>query len=167
MSHANALMVLDNLIERLADLPEPDRADARDTLMLTAIENTPCWCLDRSDHWVTLMEERRAKYLELMSGGERTESERMAVFRLVLLQFLDTEGDRLAICGNCGKFFLRIPKMAKGNPVLQVCCSRECSWKFQHLKRMALPDRTIRNRYRREYYQKYLLSPPRSAPFHG
>lgn len=167
MSHANAVMVLDNLIERLADLPEPDRAGARDTLMLTAIENTPCWCLGRSDHWVTLMEERRAKYLELISGGERAESERMAVFRLVLLQFLDTEGDRLAICSNCGKFFLRIPKMAKGRPVLQVCCSRECSWKFQRLKRMALPDRTIRNHYRLEYYQKYLLSPSRSAPFHG
>jgi len=167
MSHANAARVLDNLIERLADLPEPDRAGARDTLMLTAIDNTPCWCLGRSDHWVTLMEERRAKYLELVSGREQAESGWVAVFRLVLLQFLDTEGDRLAVCGNCGKFFLRLSKMAKGKPSLQLCCSRKCSWKFQHLKRIALPDRTIRNRHRCEYYQKYLLSPSRSSPFHG
>jgi hypothetical protein len=165
MSHANAARVLDNLIERLGDLPEPDRTGARDTLMLTAIENTPCSCLGQSDHWLTLMEKRRATYLELMSKGEKVESEWVAVFRLVLIQFLDTEGDRLTICGNCGKFFLRLPKLAKGKPSLQVCCSRECSWKFQRLKRMALWDRTIRSRYRREYYQKYLLSPSRASPF--
>jgi len=167
MSHTNASRVLANLIERLADLPEPDKAGARDTLMLAAIENTPCWCLGRIDHWVTLMEERRAKYLELITGGEKAESEWVAVFRLVLIQFLDTDGDRVAICGNCGKFFLRLPKMATGKPSLQVCCSRECSWKFQRLKRIALQDRTIRNRYRREYYQKYLLPPHGASPFHG
>jgi hypothetical protein len=157
MSHASAAMVLDNLLKRLADLPEPDKAGARDTLMLTAIENTPCWCLDRSDHWVTLMDERRAKYLKLMSGAEQADSGGVAIFRMVLLQLLDTDGDRLAICGNCGKFFLRLPKMSKGGTPLQLCCSSKCSWKFKHLKRIALPDRTIRNRYRREYYQKYLL----------
>jgi hypothetical protein len=167
MSHANASMVLDNLIERLHDLPEPDKTGARDTLMLTAIENTPCWCLGRGDHWVTLMEERRAKYLELISGGEQEASGWVVVFRLVLLQFLDTEGDRLAICGNCGKFFLRLSKMSKGKGPLQLCCSRKCSWRFQHLKRFALPDRTIHNHYRRDYYQKYLLPPSQSSPFHG
>jgi len=157
MSHANAARVLENLIERLAALPEPDRAGARDALMLTAIENTPCSCLGRSDHWVSLLEERRATYLELMSRAEKTESKWVAVFRLVLVQFLDTEGDRLAICGNCGRFFLRLPKMAKGKPSLQVCCSRDCSWKLRRSKRIALPDRTSRSRYSREYYRKYLL----------
>jgi hypothetical protein len=29
MSHASAAMVLDNLLKRLADLPEPDKAGAR------------------------------------------------------------------------------------------------------------------------------------------
>jgi hypothetical protein len=167
VAHANAARVLDNLIERLADLPEPDRAGARDTLMLTAIENTPCSCLGRSDHWLTLMEERRATYLGLMSRAEKAESEWVAVFRLVLLQFLDTEGDRLAICGNCGRFFLRLAKMAKGKPSLQVCCSRDCSWKFQRLKRITLQDRSISSRYRREYYQKYLRTTSRASPSQG
>ena len=134
--------------------------------MLTAIENTPCWCLGRDDHWVTFMEERRAKYLELTNTAEKAHSEWAAVFRLVLIQFLDTDGDRLANCGNCGKLFLRLPKMAKGKP-LQVCCSRECSGKFQRMKRTALQQRTIRNRYRRKYYQEYVLSPYGASPFHG